>query len=435
MFSKLLIANRGEIAVRVIRACKEMGISTVAVYSTADEDALHVSMADEKVCIGGPHASDSYLKGDNIVSAALAIGAQAIHPGYGFLSENAEFADLCKKHGLIFVGPNSNVISQMGDKDRARVIMKSAGVPVIPGSEIVNTIEEATAEAEKIGFPLLIKARAGGGGKGIRNVPDVESLPAAFRAASEEAKKAFGDGGLYMEKFLTKVKHVEIQILADEHGNVVALGERECSVQRNNQKLVEESPSPVLTPEIRKAMIDASFLAAKATGYTNAGTLEYLLDGENFYFMEMNTRLQVEHPVSEMVTGVDIVKWQLRVADGIPLDFGQEDITLQGSSIECRINAFGTGKVGFFHVPGGPRTRFDTALYPGYSVPPFYDSLLGKLIVHANTREEAIRKMKAALSELVIEGVPCNIDEQITTLSNPVFCSGLYYTDFKVGEL
>ena len=434
MFSKLLIANRGEIAVRVIRACKEMGISTVAVHSTADEDALHVSLADQKVCIGGPYSRESYLNAKNIISAALSTGAQAIHPGYGFLSENAEFADLCKQHNLIFVGPSSEVISQMGDKDRARIIMKAAGVPVIPGSEIVNTIEEAKAEAEKIGFPLLIKARAGGGGKGIRPVADAESLPAAFRAASEEAKQAFGDGGLYMEKFLSKVKHVEIQILADEQGNVVALGERECSVQRNNQKLVEESPSPVLTPEIRKGMIDASILAAKAVNYTNAGTLEFLLDGDNFYFMEMNTRLQVEHPVTEMVTGIDIVKWQLRVADGVPLDFKQKDIKLQGASIECRINASATGKVGFYHVPGGPRTRFDTALYPGYVVPPYYDSMLGKLIVHANTREEAIRKMKAALSELVIDGVLCNIEEQIEILSSPAFCSGQYFTDFKVGD-
>ena len=434
MFSKLLIANRGEIAVRIIRACKEMGISTVAVHSTADEEALHVSMADEKVCIGGAYARDSYLKADRIVSAALATGAQAIHPGYGFLSENSEFADLCKKHDLIFVGPKSEVIAQMGDKDRARAIMKAAGVPVIPGSEIVHSVEEAIQTAKEVGFPILLKARAGGGGKGIRHVPDIESLPSAYKTASEEAKSAFGDGGLYIEKFLTKVKHVEIQILADEHGNIVALGERECSVQRNNQKLVEESPSPVLTSEMRAAMIETSILAAKAVNYANAGTLEYLLDGDKFYFMEMNTRLQVEHPVTEMVTGIDIVKWQLRIADGIPIDFTQEDIRLNETSIECRINASGTGKVGFFHVPGGPRTRFDTALYNNYTVPPFYDSLLGKLIVHANTREEAIRKMKAALSELVIEGVPSNIEEQIQIMGSPAFVSGLYCTDFKVGD-
>ena len=371
MFSKLLIANRGEIAVRVIRACKEMGISTVAVYSTADEDALHVSLADQKVCIGGPHSRESYLNAKNIVSAALSTGAQAIHPGYGFLSENAEFADLCKQNNLIFVGPSSEVISQMGDKDRTRIIMKAAGVPVIPDSE---------------------------------------------------------------EKLLSKGKHVEIQILADEHGNVVALGERECSVQRNNQKLVEESPSPALTPKIRKDMIDASILAAKAVNYTNAGTLEFLLDGDNFYFTEMNTQLQVEHPVTEMVTGIDIVKWQIRVADGVPLDFKQQDIKLQGASIECRINASATGKVGFYHVPGGPKTRFDTALYPGYVVPQYYDLMLGKLIVHANTREEAIRKMKSALSELVIDGVSCNIEEQIEILSSPAFCSGQLITDFKVGD-
>jgi len=434
LFSKILIANRGEVAVRIIRACKEMGISTVAVYSTADEEALHVSLADENICIGGPTSKESYLNKERIVSAALATGAQAIHPGYGFLAENAEFAALCQEHGLIFVGPRPEVISQMGDKEQARVIMKQAGVPIIPGSDLLNSIDEAKAAAREIGFPLLMKARAGGGGKGIRLVEDEESLIPAFHAAAEEAKQAFGDGGLYMERRLTKVKHVEIQILADEHGNVVALGERECSVQRNNQKLVEEAPSPVLTKELRTAMCETAVRAAKTVGYTNAGTIEFLLEGENFYFMEMNTRVQVEHPVTEMVTGVDIVQWQIRIADGIPLAFNQEDVVLDGASIECRINAASTGEIGFFHVPGGAHVRFDTALYQGYIVPPYYDSMLGKLIVHAKTRDEALRKMQAALSELVIDGVRCNIEEQIMIIDSPAFQSGYYYTDFQVGD-
>lgn len=434
MFSKLLIANRGEIAVRIIRACKEMGIATVAVHSTADEEALHVSMADERVCIGGPYATDSYLKGEQIVAAAVAVGAQAVHPGYGFLSENADFARLCKENGLAFVGPRPEVISQMGNKDRAREIMQNAGVPVIPGSGILSTLEEVREAAREIGFPLLLKARAGGGGKGIRLIEDEDGLESAFQTAAEEAKQSFGDRGLYMEKFLTRVKHVEFQLLADEHKNVVVLGERECSVQRNNQKLLEESPSQALTPELRSAMVDAVVLAARAVEYTNAGTVEFLLDGENFYFMEMNTRLQVEHPVTEMVTDVDIAKWQIRIADGIPLNFTQNDVTLRGAAIECRINASQPGTVNIFHVPGGPRVRFDTALYQGYNVPPFYDSMVGKLIVHAKTREEAVRKMHAALCELIIDGVPCNIEEQIAILDSPAFQSGVYYTDFKVGD-
>ena len=434
MFSKLLIANRGEVAVRIIRACKEMGISTVAVYSTADEEALHVSLADESICIGGATSKESYLQKERIISAALLTGAQAIHPGYGFLAENAEFAALCKEHGLVFVGPGPDIISQMGDKEQARAIMKQAGVPVIPGSDLLNSLEEAKAAAKEIGFPLLIKARAGGGGKGIRLVEEEGGLATAFHAAAEEAKQAFGDGGLYMERQLTKVKHVEIQVLADEHGQVLALGERECSVQRNNQKLVEEAPSPVLTEALRTAMCETAVLAAKAVGYTNAGTIEFLLEGENFYFMEMNTRVQVEHPVTEMVTGLDIVQWQIRIADGVPLPFEQKDIVLEGASIECRINAASTGKVGFFHVPGGPRVRFDTALYQGYLVPPYYDSMLGKLIVHAKTRDEALRKMQAALSELVIDGVSCNIEEQIMIIDSPAFRSGYYYTDFQVGD-
>jgi len=364
LFSKLLIANRGEVAVRIIRACKEMGISTVAVYSTADEEALHVSLADQNICIGGPTAQESYLHQERIVTAALATGAQAVHPGYGFLAENADFAALCQKHGLAFVGPRPEVISQMGDKAQARELVKQAGVPVSSDSGFTDT-----------------------------------------KAA---------------------VKHVEVQILADEHGNAVALGERECSIRHKGQKLVEEAPSPALTTELRTALCEAAVRAAKAAGYTNAGTALFLLEGENFYFTEMCTRLQTEHPVTEMATGIDIVKWQIRIADGIPLDVTQADIQAGGASIECRIHAASAGEIGFFHVPGGPQVRFDTALYQGYVVPPYYDSLLGKLIVHAKTREEALRKMQAALSELVIDGIKCNIEEQIITIDSPAFRSGNY---------
>lgn len=432
MFSKILIANRGEIAVRIIRACKEMGISTVAVYSGADAEAIHVSMADHGICIGGDMPSESYLNQKNIISAALAMGAQAIHPGYGFLAENAEFAALCRANNIVFIGPMSKVISSLGDKERARQLMIKAGVPVIPGSGIVSTAEEALLEAEKIGYPLMVKARAGGGGRGIRLVSDPSQMRKAFASATEEARSAFGDSGVYLEKHLTGVKHVEIQLLADEKGNVVSLGERECSIQRGNQKLLEEAPSPAVTPELRAAMISDAVKAAKAAEYTSVGTVEFLLEGDqNFYFMEMNTRLQVEHPVTEKVTGIDVVKWQIRIADGVLLDFTQNDIKIEGASIECRINAGGCGEVKFLHLPGGPGVRFDTALYQGYEVPPFYDSLLGKLIVHAKTREEAMRKMRAALSELVIDGIPNNIEEQIATVGDPVFRSGDYYTNFK----
>jgi len=409
-----------------------MGISTVAVYSGADEEALHASMADQSICIGGNAASKSYLNQNNIISAALATGAQAIHPGYGFLAENADFAELCKAHNIVFIGPTANVISKLGDKEQARQIMNKAGVPIVPGSGIAATPKEAAEAAAKIGYPLLVKARAGGGGRGIRLVQDASQLEKAFVSATEEAKGAFGDGSVYLEKYLTQVKHVEIQLLADEKGNVVSLGERECSIQRGNQKLLEESPSPAMTSQLREAMTEAAVKAAKAAKYTSVGTVEFLLDGNgNFYFMEMNTRLQVEHPVTENVTGIDIVKWQIRIADGVVLDFAQKDIEIEGASIECRINALGCGEVQFLHLPGGPGVRFDTALYQGYDVPPYYDSLLGKLIVQGKTREEAIRKMTAALSELVIDGVPNNIEEQIATVGDPVFRSGNYYTNFK----
>ena len=431
MFTKILIANRGEIAIRVIRACKEMGISTVAVYSEADRESLHVALADQAICIGGARAEESYLNGERIVSAALATHAQAIHPGYGFLSENAEFAALCKQYGIVFIGPPAEVISHMGDKDTARRLMKENGVPTTPGTDILKDAGEAKKAAEQIGYPVLIKASAGGGGKGIRLVERPEDMERAFQTASSEAEKAFGDGRMYMEKYLDPVKHIEVQLLADEEGNIVCLGERECSIQRNNQKLIEESPSPAVTPELRARLMDTAARAAKASHYVNAGTVEFLMDRDhNFYFMEMNTRLQVEHPVSELVTGVDIVKWQIRIAAGVPLDFTQKDIRVQGAAIECRINAKGPGKVGFFHTPGGPWVRFDTFLYEGYEIPPHYDSMLGKMIVYSSTREEAIRKMMAALSELVVWGTQNNIEDQIEIIRDERFKKGDYYTDF-----
>ncbi|MCL2402324.1 MAG: acetyl-CoA carboxylase biotin carboxylase subunit [Oscillospiraceae bacterium] len=431
MFSKILIANRGEIAIRIIRACNEMGIDTVAVYSEADRDSMHVKLADESVCIGGPTPSESYLNAERIVSAAIMTGAEAIHPGYGFLSENIRLAGLCEEHKITFIGPLADTISKMGDKDVARRIMGDAGVPIIPGTDILESVEEAVKAADKIGYPLMIKARAGGGGKGIRLISAADEIENAFLTASREAQEAFGDGALYIEKRIYPAKHIEVQLLVDEKGTALCLGERECSVQRNNQKLIEETPSPAVDPELRERLYEATRLAAKAVNYVNAGTVEFLLDTDgNFYFMEMNVRLQVEHGVTEKVTGIDIVKWQIRIAAGVPFDFTQEDIELTGSSIECRINAKATGVVKFLHVPGGPRVRFDTLLYTGYAVPPYYDSLLGKLMVHASTREEAIRKIHAALCELVIDGVPNNVDEQIEFVSDEMFCSGEYYTNF-----
>lgn len=431
MFSKILVANRGEIAVRIIRACKEMGIATVAVYSEADEEALHVALADERVCVGAAASADSYLNQQNILAAALATGAQAIHPGYGFLSENAAFARLCKEQNLAFIGPDGDIISKMGDKDAARRLMKEAGVPTVPGSELLESVEQARAEAARIGYPVLIKASAGGGGKGIRLVNGEEELENAFHTAAAEAEKAFGDGRVYMEKFLSPVKHIEVQLLADEQGHVVCLGERECSIQKNNQKLIEETPSAAISPALRRELMDAAAGAAKAAGYLGAGTVEFLLDGDGrFYFIEMNTRLQVEHPVTEFVTGVDIVKWQIRIAAGIPLDFTQEDIRLTGAAIECRVNATGCGTVDFLHVPGGPWVRFDTALYQGCEVPPYYDPMIGKMIVYAGTREETIRKMESAMCELVIKGVPVNIESQLEILGDPAFRAGTYTTDF-----
>ena len=431
MFSKILIANRGEIAVRIIRACKEMGISTVAVFSEADREALHVSLADESYCIGPAPVGESYLNMAAIISAAICSGAQAIHPGYGLLSENAEFSELCERCHIKFIGASAPVIRRMGDKDEARRTMREAGVPVIPGTDVIHSAAEAVQAAQTIGFPLLIKARSGGGGRGIRRVDRLEDVESAFLTASAEAQSAFGDGAVYMEKLLENVKHIEVQVLCDAKGHCVCLGERECSMQRKNQKLVEESPSTAVDSALREKLYAATLRAVQAVGYEGVGTVEYLLTREGeFYFMEMNTRLQVEHPVSELVTGKDIVKWQIRIAAGVELDCTQADIKVRGAAIECRINAGGVGKVNFLHIPSGPWVRFDTFLYQGYEVPPFYDSMLGKMIVFSSTREEAIRKMQSALCELVIGGLPNNIEDQIDIIRDPVFHSGDYYTDF-----
>lgn len=439
LFSKILIANRGEIAVRIIRACREMGISTVAIYSEADKNAMHVQLADESYCLGGPQVADSYLNMAAIITVAVTTGAQAIHPGYGLLSENAKFVSLCEKCNIEFIGPSAEMISLLGDKDMARKTMREAGVPVTPGCDIVETLEQAREEAEKIGFPLLIKARSGGGGRGIRLVNTMDEFDNAFNSASTEAESAFGDGAVYMEKFLKPVKHIEMQLLADKYGNVICLGERECSVQRKNQKLIEESPSSAITPEIRKEMMEAARKAALAVNYVNAGTVEFLLDKDNnFYFMEMNTRLQVEHPVTEMVTGLDLVQWQIRIAAGAMLTVTQDRVFIHGHAIECRINAENPdenfrpscGKITGMHVPGGPSVRFDTAIYQDYSIPPYYDSMIGKLIVQARTRDYAIRKMKMALSELNIHGIEHNRDLQIDILSDREFVEGTYTTDF-----
>ena len=439
MFSKILIANRGEIAVRIIRACKEMGIATVAVYSQADRDALHVSLADESVCIGPALAKDSYLNMTAILSAAIVTGAQAIHPGYGLLSEHAEFAELCSTCNIVFIGPDPAVLNLMGDKDQARLTMQQAGIPVIPGSGVVETLEEALAAADSIGYPLLIKARSGGGGRGIRKVTSRESFAAAYKTARAEAESAFGDGAVYLERFLYPAKHIEVQVLGDQQGHILCLGERECSIQRKNQKLLEESPASALPEAVRQRMHQTAIQAAKAVHYHNAGTLEFLVtDQGEFYFMEMNTRLQVEHTVTEMVTGIDLVKWQIRIAAGIPLSITQEEATTEGCAIECRINAEDctnefrpcAGTIATLHVPGGPWVRFDTAIYQDYTIPPFYDSMIGKLVVWAKTREEAIRKMRAALCELVIDGIAVNRALQLGILDDTRFLQGNYGTDF-----
>lgn len=432
MFSKILIANRGEVAVRIIRACREMGIKTVAVYSEADAGALHTALADERICIGPARAAESYLNQKNILSAALSTGAQAVHPGYGFLAENGDFARLCRDYGVVFIGPDPDVLLKTGDKQNAKELMRAEGVPVVPGSGIVGSAEAARKAALKIGYPLLVKASAGGGGKGIRLAKSEEEMDAAFETASAEAKSAFGNGDVMLEKYLQGVRHVEVQILADSFGNVVSLGERDCSLQIGRQKVIEETPSSAVSPALRRDLLRAAVRAAKAAGYTSAGTVEFLLDeNDNFYFIEMNARLQVEHGITEEVTGVDIVKWQIRIASEMPL---REDLlqglSLCGCSIECRINAKSAGSVEFLHAPGYSRTYFATALTQGCSVLPYYDSMLGKLIVWATTREEAIRKMEAALCELVIEGVETNIGDQLGIIRREDFKAGRYDTGY-----
>ena len=445
MFNRVLIANRGEIACRIIRACRELGIESVAVYSQADKDALHVQLADHAVCIGPAASKDSYLKVENILSAAVTTGAQAIHPGFGFLSENAKFAKMCAECNITFIGPSSEVISQMGDKAEARKQMIAANVPVIPGSDdVVETVEEGIELAKRIGFPLLIKAVAGGGGKGIRRVETVEEFEHQFVTARQEALQAFGNADVYMERIIYPAKHIEIQILADQHGNVVHLGERDCSLQRKNQKIIEEAPSPSLSPELRREMGEAAVRAVKAVGYQNAGTIEFLVDEEkHFYFMEMNTRIQVEHPITEMITNVDLVQQQIKIAAGEELPFTQEDITFEGHAIECRLNAENPfegfrpspGKVTFLHQPvGGMGVRIESALYTGYQIPPFYDSMLTKLIAHGKTREEAILRMKRMLFELVVEGVDTNQEFVEDLLDSPAFRRGDYTTAYVETE-
>ena len=445
MFNRVLIANRGEIACRIIRACRELGIESVAVYSQADKDALHVQLADHAVCIGPAASKDSYLKVENILSAAVTTGAQAIHPGFGFLSENAKFAKMCAECNITFIGPSSEVISQMGDKAEARKQMIAANVPVIPGSDdVVETVEEGIELAKHIGFPLLIKAVAGGGGKGIRRVETVEDFEHQFVTARQEALQAFGNADVYMERIIYPAKHIEFQILADQHGNVVHLGERDCSLPRKNQKIIEEAPSPSLSPQLRREMGEAAVRAAKAVGYQNAGTIEFLVDEEkHFYFMEMNTRIQVEHPITEMITNVDLVQQQIKIAAGEELPFTQEDITFEGHAIECRLNAENPfegfrpspGKVTFLHQPvGGMGVRIESALYTGYQIPPFYDSMLTKLIAHGKTREEAILRMKRMLFELVVEGVDTNQEFVEDLLDSPAFRRGDYTTAYVETE-
>ena len=445
MIEKILIANRGEIAVRVIRACREMGIRTVAVYSEADKDALHTQLADEAVCIGPAPSAESYLNMQNIISATLVSGADAIHPGFGFLSENRKFAELCEQCKITYIGPDSKVISALGNKSVARNTMVEAGVPVIPGSkEPVYTVEEGEKIAGEIGYPIIVKAALGGGGKGMRVAQTPDEFQASFQTAQKEAQMAFGDGTMYLEHFVEHPRHIEFQILADKYGNVIHLGERDCSIQRNHQKMIEESPSEALTPELRQKMGEAAVKAAKAAHYTNAGTIEFLLEKSGaFYFMEMNTRIQVEHPVTEWVTGIDLIKEQIKIADGQRLKLQQKDIKITGHAIECRINAENPeknfrpspGKITDVHFPGGEGVRVDSAIYTGYEVPPYYDSMLAKLIVHADDREEAIRKMRSALGEVIIEGVDTNIDYQYEILNHKKFISGDIDVEFIGGMM
>ncbi|MDX7895998.1 acetyl-CoA carboxylase biotin carboxylase subunit [Bacillus velezensis] len=441
MIKKLLIANRGEIAVRIIRACKELGIETVAVYSEADKDALHVQMADEVFCIGPKTSKESYLNVTNIVSVAKLTGTDAIHPGYGFLAENADFAELCEELNITFVGPTADAISKMGTKDIARDTMQLAGVPIVPGSKgIIKNTEEAVSLAGEIGYPVIIKATAGGGGKGIRVARTEEELIKGIEITQQEAATAFGNPGVYIEKYIEDFRHVEIQVLADNYGNTIHLGERDCSIQRRLQKLLEESPSPALDSEIREQMGEAAVKAAKAVGYTGAGTVEFIYDyrEQRYYFMEMNTRIQVEHPVTEMVTGTDLIKEQIKVASGQELSLRQEDVEFNGWAIECRINAENPaknfmpspGKINMYLPPGGLGVRVDSAAYPGYSIPPYYDSMIAKVITYGTTRDEAVARMKRALSEFVIEGIETTIPFHLKLLEHETFVSGEFNTKF-----
>ena len=444
MFERILIANRGEIAVRIIRACKESGIETVAVYSQADENSLHVYLADDSICIGPPPSSESYLNIPAIISAAEIGDVDAIHPGYGFLAENPRFAEACEGAGFVFIGPPSEAIERMGDKALARETMRRAGVPVVPGAEgTVSDEQEALEVAESIGLPVMIKAAAGGGGRGMRIVRDREEVPSAFMTAQEEAQSAFGNPAMYIEKFVEAAHHIEVQILADKYGNVLHLGERDCSIQRRHQKLIEEAPSPVVTPEIRKRICGIATKAAQAVEYVNAGTVEFIMDAErNFYFMEMNTRVQVEHPVTEMITGVDIVKHQISIAAGEQLRIAQEEIDLNGHAIECRINAEDPqrsflpdpGRIEEYHPPGGPGVRWDSHVYWGYTVPLYYDSLLGKLVVHGDSRNEAVSRMKRALQELAINGLSTTVPFHLDVMDHPSFREGSFCTDFVERE-
>lgn len=440
MFKRILIANRGEIAVRVFRACREMDIEPVVVYSQADSEALHVQLAERAYCIGPARSADSYLNVDAILTVAQATGCDAIHPGYGFLSENADFADACAQAGIAFIGPSGDVIRAMGNKAAARKLMVEAGVPVVPGSDgAVETAQEAKALADSIGYPVLIKASAGGGGRGMRRVFEPDQLIPLFEEARSESVACFGSGEMYLEKLILNPRHIEFQILADSQGHVIQLGDRDCSIQRRNQKLLEESPSKALTPELRERMGAAAVAAAKAAHYENAGTIEFVLDQKgNFYFIEMNTRIQVEHPVTELVTGMDLVREQIRIAAGLPLSHTQDEVVLNGHAIECRINAEDPandfrpcpGKVDFVHLPGGCGVRVDTGLYTGYTLPPYYDSLMAKLIVHAPTRLEAIRRMRRVLEELIIEGPANNTDLLHQIMHHPDFIRGNYTTGF-----
>ena len=440
MFDKILIANRGEIAVRIIRARREMGIKTVAVYSEADRDCLHTLLADEAICIGPAPSTQRYLNMERILTATVAMKADAIHPGFGFLSENARFAELCEKCNITFIGPSADIINRMGNKSEARKTMMDAGVPVVPGGkEAVHEVEEARLIAEKIGYPVMIKASSGGGGKGMRISRGSEDFDANFQNAQMESIKGFSDDTMYIEKYIEKPRHIEFQIMADKFGNVVHLGERDCSIQRRHQKVLEESPSAAISEELRRKMGETAVLAAKSVGYENAGTIEFLLDKhKNFYFMEMNTRIQVEHPVTELVSGLDLIKEQIRVAAGEPLSVTQKDVKITGHAIECRINAENPeknfmpcpGLITNVHVPGGNGVRVDTHIYNDYKVPANYDSMLMKLIVHGKDRTEAIAKMRSALGELIIEGIETNVDFQFDILSHEAYQSGDIDTDF-----